>query len=174
MEQLRVVWRKPLWQRITIAVVTIGLDVGMVALIASGSAGAWQPWFFLVVFTIGLAAWWLPMTVMDDVAVTSRSVIGLTRRMPLEAITAVGYGPLGVWIDGTDPDASGETGMMLHAVQGVRPMGGVAKNQQGGPSGREAVTLISGRAAEAGAHVADAATEPGVPSNAVSLWSRLR
>lgn len=180
MEQLRVVWCKPLWQRITIAVVAIGLDVGMLALIASGSAGAWQPWFFLGVFTIGLASWWLPKTVLDDVAITSRSVIGLTRRMPLAAIAEVGYGPLGVWIDGrdcasgTDPATSAGPAMILHAVQGVRPLGGVANNQQGGPSGQEAVALISARATRAGASVTDVANGPGVPSNAGSLWSRLR
>lgn len=164
-------WRKPLWQRITIGVVAVGLDVGMVALIATGSAGAWQPWFFLVVFTIGLAGWWLPQTVLDDAAVTTRSVIGLNRRMPLEAITAVGFGPLGVWLDGVD---AATNGMILHAVQGIRPLGGVATNQQGGPSGREAVALISDRAAAAGATLTEVPTEPGVPPNAGSLWSRLR
>ena len=111
------------------------------ALIATGSAGAWQPWFFLVVFTIGLAGWWLPNTVLDRDALASRSVLGLTRRVPLEQITAVGYGPLGIWIDGVEP------AMILHAVQGIRPLGGVASNQQGGPSGQQAVTVIRDRAA---------------------------
>lgn len=161
-------WRKPLWQRITIGVTAIGLDVGMVALIATGSAGSWQPWFFLVVFTIGLAGWLLPKTVLDERAVTSRSVVGLTRTMPLAQITSVGYGPLGVWIDGVEP------AMILHAVQGVRPLGGVATNQQGGPSGQAAVTVIRERAVLAGAQLDATSEQPGVPPNAGSLWSRLR
>lgn len=161
-------WRKPLWQRITIGVAAVGLDVGMVALIATGSAGAWQPWFFLVVFTIGLAAWLLPRTVLDETAVTSRGVLGLTRRMSLAQLTSVGYGPLGVWIDGAGP------AMMLHAVPGVRPLGGVATNQQGGPSGQAAVTVIRERAMSAGARLEAASEQRGVPPNAGSLWSRLR
>jgi hypothetical protein len=167
-EQPRVVWRKPLWQRIVIGVLAVGLDVGMVALIATGSAGAWQPWFFLVVFTIGLAGWWLPKTVLDDDAVTSRSVIGLTRRVPLDAIKGVGYGPLGVWIDGIDPP------MILHAIQGIRPLGGAATSQQSGPSGQAAVAVIRERALRAGAQPEAIPELTGTPSNAASLWSRLR
>ncbi len=164
-------WRKPLWQRITIGVVAVGLDLGMVALIASGSAGAWQPWFFLLVFTIGLVGWCVPKTVLDDTAVLSRSVLGLTRKLPLRQITTVGYGPLGVWIESAE---SAEPPMILHAVQGVRPLGGVAADQQGGPSGPAAAALIRERAGSAGAPL-DAATEqPGTPPNAGSLWSRLR
>jgi hypothetical protein len=162
------VWRKPLWQRITIAVVAIGLDVGMIALIATGSAGTWQPWFFLLVFTLGLAGWELPKTVLDDGSVTSRSILGLTRSIALPQITNVGYGPLGVWIEGIDPS------LILHAVQGIRPLGGVGTNQQGGPSGQEAAELIRSRAAVAGAQLTAASELPGTPPNAASLWSRLR
>lgn len=168
MEQPRVVWRKPLWQRITIGVLAIGLDVGMVALIAAGSAGTWQPWFFLLVFTIGLAGWLLPKTVLDDAAVSTRSVLGLSRRVRLDQITTVGYGPLGVWVEGVEP------AVILHAVQGVRPLGGVASSQQSGPSGQEAVTLIRERATSAGARLDAAGEQPGIPPHTGSLWSRLR
>jgi hypothetical protein len=175
-DQPRIVWRKPLWQRIVIAVVAIGLDVGMIALIASGSAGAWQPWFFLLVFTMGLAGWWLPRTVLDDASVTSRSAIGRTRTVRLDAVTGVGYGPLGVWIEAAAPgsNGTGEPTMILHAVQGVRPFGGVATGQQSGPSGPDAAAVISARAAAAGASVGAPPVQPSAPPKVGSLWSRLR
>jgi len=170
-EQSPVVWRKPQWQRLTIGVVAVLLDVGMIALIVTGSAGAWQPWFFLAVFTIGLAGWWLPKTVLGDETLTSRSVIGRSRTTPLTRITGVGYGPLGVWVDLAGSD---EPTMLLHAVQGVSPLGGVATGQQSGPSGPEAVAVIRERAAGAGAELTATTGEPGMPPNAGSLWSRLR